>query len=286
MSYDLVDDTQDKGAPANLYSIKVEGRPFYYTDHQRELVVNFDGKPRKFTPKQISRTGITNAYNLADASVTDVILPINDPASYILNGLITPQIVEIQISEVHINDPALEVRSLLVGFVTGIAPAPSENTVTLSVSSLTAVHLSASVPTVTYSRNCNHAFGDEHCKFDVDSISAKVTATDNNLWTVTVNRLSLDKFEGGTVTNLRSGVTQNIVTASDGKIVTIGGFADLLPGDQLKLTPGCNKLVDGDCATKYNNAINFGGYPKVPRKNPFIKGFGERDLQEYGGAPT
>ena len=40
-------------------------------------------------------------------------------------------------------------------------------------------------------------------------------------------------------------------------------------GLNFSVWPGCDHLI-GTCDTKFSNKENFGGYPAIPTKNPFI----------------
>lgn len=42
------------------------------------------------------------------------------------------------------------------------------------------------------------------------------------------------------------------------------------PGDSFQVQPGCDKLF-GTCTNKFNNAINFGGFPFMPGTNAMIR---------------
>ena len=52
--------------------------------------------------------------------------------------------------------------------------------------------------------------------------------------------------------------------AADGSIETYDpSYYAVQVGDTYEMIPGCNKIWDGDCRTKFNNNINFGGDPTV-----------------------
>ncbi len=41
--------------------------------------------------------------------------------------------------------------------------------------------------------------------------------------------------------------------------------------DRIRLLPGCNKIRDGDCYTKFNNVINFQGEPDIPGRDEALE---------------
>ena len=44
--------------------------------------------------------------------------------------------------------------------------------------------------------------------------------------------------------------------------------APLTPGETVSLYPGCDHTLQ-TCHGRFNNAENFGGFPWIPRRNPF-----------------
>jgi uncharacterized phage protein (TIGR02218 family) len=61
-------------------------------------------------------------------------------------------------------------------------------------------------------------------------------------------------------------------TSGGDTVVTLGHWSeDLEVGDQVKLYPGCARTVNA-CTNKFNNAANFGGFSKIPDRNPSING--------------
>ncbi|MGP1665642.1 MAG: phage BR0599 family protein, partial [Rhodanobacter sp.] len=54
-----------------------------------------------------------------------------------------------------------------------------------------------------------------------------------------------------------------------GKQLRLLGKSDgLLEGMDVKAYPGCQR-TSAVCAAKYNNLLNYGGYPHLPGKSPF-----------------
>lgn len=45
-------------------------------------------------------------------------------------------------------------------------------------------------------------------------------------------------------------------------------IVDLGPGATVDAWPGCDHTI-GTCSTKFSNILNYGGFPYVPKKNPF-----------------
>lgn len=99
------------------------------------------------------------------------------------------------------------------------------------------------------------------------------TVTDASLAGVPVNW-----FAGGLLTTgTGANVERRTILASSapsGNDVTLSlGWPLILAsnGQSTTILPGCDHLIDGDCATKYSNTINFGGHPYVPGRNLSIQ---------------
>lgn len=272
MSYTATDQTHDNGAPITLYKIVADGQAFCYTDDAREYM----GLGEVFRPQQIVRSDITNTLKLNDQSRFTITLPVTDELSQMLTGLITPLVLQTHVWEVHLTDPDAEPRQLHYGLVTGVAS--SDETVELSVSPALMAYLNGTIPRPMYSRECNHRFGDERCGYNIENVAyAGVIVVGIDLWTLDINAPipNANTFGGGYVINLRTGVKQDIVDLTGTRLATLGGFVDVVVGDELKLYAGCDHVINGDCA-RYGNTARFMGFPHVPRKNPFLKGFGEQ----------
>ena len=78
-------------------------------------------------------------------------------------------------------------------------------------------------------------------------------------------------FTGGFV-EFQNGahVDRRFITSYDSATGTLGlnlPFSDLVVGDTVTAFAGCNHTVES-CNGKFNNLLNYGGYPFIPNKNP------------------
>lgn len=123
----------------------------------------------------------------------------------------------------------------------------------------------------TVQATCDADLGDARCKVALApfTVTGSVTAvTDAQQFADSTRAEATAYFDGGELT-WTSG--QNAGRAMEVKRFTAGGaFVLFLPmaypisvGDAYSLTPGCNKTL-ADCASKYNNVVNFRGFPFVP----------------------
>lgn len=124
----------------------------------------------------------------------------------------------------------------------------------------------------TYTPTCPWRFGSAECGVSLGPITVTGTLT-----SVTTSRLFADtaraepddyfaigtiKFTSGANVGLKE---QEIKSYSAGVIETYEPFYYTPQvGDAYSMIPGCRKRFTEDCVGKWNNGINFGGFPDVP----------------------
>ncbi len=278
MTYADKDATVDDGAPINVYQFNVDGIDYYRTDDARPITIN----GHVFEPQQIERSALASSINLEDRSRFTITFPTTDPLAAVLTGLIAPLAVQVWAWEVHLTDPDQEPKQFYSGVVSDVSVSEAE-LVTLTFTPVTLSFVNAALPWPMYSRNCNHTFGDGRCGYNLEATAhTGPVVVGINLWTLEISAPvpGESEYDGGTVENLRTGAKQQIVNLDGVLLFTLGGFVNVQIGDALKFYKGCDKRIEGDCA-KYGNQARFGGFPHVPDKNPFLKGFGDFN---YGGS--
>ena len=133
---------------------------------------------------------------------------------------------------------------------------------------------SRSLPRYTYAGVCGHLLYDLSCKVDPAAFTHFGTVTAEVGDTITISGLAasgIDMLSGYVETT--GGVERRQVLAQSSDVVTM-----LLPfeipqiGATLSVLAGCDHILTGDCHTKFDNDIEFGGAPYVPKRNPFSGG--------------
>lgn len=142
-------------------------------------------------------------------------------------------------------------------------------------------HMENSVPRLWFNRECQWALYGPGCRLNKASFAweSQVTALDRRNRRITVDGAPSgtagNYFEGGFMihnpteakfTCLAAGVAGGDTT------ITVGHWSeDIELGDQVVIYPGCARTVNA-CTNKFNNAANFGGFSKIPDRNPSING--------------
>jgi len=140
--------------------------------------------------------------------------------------------------------------------------------------------LAKAIPKRTYRSLCNHILYDARCQ------AVKATFTD----LVTISSVSADGLTiqltgardiSGDPSFFTGGMLQTVAESRMVLTFTPGNpasatlrtpfLAPPLPGSTMNLVAGCNHLVT-TCAARFNNVVNYGGFPYVPTKNPFETG--------------
>ena len=274
MTYETVDTSVDGGAPEEFYIFTVENLVFRYTDAPKDTM--FNGK--KYLSRQIGRTALVNNMSIIDNSDTKITLPRADALSAKCAGLFTPTIINVEIFQRHRTDPDAEARRVFYGYLLEIDTSGRETG--FAFTSLMRAYVEASVVTVAYTTVCNHEWADSRCRVNAELYKKTSQVMVIDLWTLTLADfvgVDMSKYIGGYIINERTGVRRNNVNMVDNYVFVDGMFADIEIGDRVNLYPGCDHDVEGDCFKTYDNVANFGGYPFVPRANPFRGSFGEID---------
>jgi uncharacterized phage protein (TIGR02218 family) len=125
-------------------------------------------------------------------------------------------------------------------------------------------------PPVKYQAPCNHVLYDERCGVDPSSYEHTTMVAGISGLVVSLDSQPFDDADmpAGEV-EFTSGGERRMITTVSGTDVTISSrFANLQVGDTVTIRQGCDHSFT-TCREKFDNGINFGGFPLVPGKNPF-----------------
>lgn len=138
-----------------------------------------------------------------------------------------------------------------------------------------------------YQQTCDAELGDNHCRVDLETASYTATATldaileQHTLITDDLGAYPTGWFRGGKLTWLTGENTNAVAeikshqnqpsgeTAGVTRLTMWRKFSSTpLAGDQFRITAGCDKRF-ATCKSKFNNQLNFRGFPHIPG-NDFI----------------
>jgi uncharacterized phage protein (TIGR02218 family) len=132
------------------------------------------------------------------------------------------------------------------------------------------------VPTVYFEKRCSRRFLSTGCNLDplvyqvsglVDTISG-ISLASTEIGDESTTRGFPDWFLLGRITIGTE--TRTIVSHNGDSIKVSTPFLNASPGDEFTILPGCNR-TQAYCVDRFNNFVNFGGFPFVPPKNPQLE---------------
>lgn len=122
-----------------------------------------------------------------------------------------------------------------------------------------------------FGSQCNHMLYDARCGVSESAYRFDTTIQAINGRTLTVASVNGNAdgyYAGGRVRLVRSGDLRFIVKHTGNALRLSAPFADAQVGDIVQLYAGCDHRFS-TCKNKFNNALNFGGFPFIPTQNPF-----------------
>lgn len=145
-----------------------------------------------------------------------------------------------------------------------------------------------------YQRTCDAVFGDSRCKFNAASVTFTGTVTSvtsPSAFKASGLAQADDYFSRGVMTWLtgdNAGQVVDIRThTNDGAAVGfdtwVPAVLDIQVGDTFSVTAGCKQTADV-CKAKFNNLVNFQGFPHMPGEDVVTKYAKQGDEDNDGGA--
>jgi len=120
---------------------------------------------------------------------------------------------------------------------------------------------------------CDADLGDARCGVNLASFTTSTyvgTVTNNREFTLPVSTHPDDYYTGGTVT-FTSGLNDGLSMEIKRSVGATGliQLHELMPfdiavNDTFDIVAGCTKRLTEDCITKFNNVVNFRGFPHLP----------------------
>ena len=266
MSFDAQETSREDSQVLELYTFVFGAETFRFTSYNNDIV----WAGLSYTATQISRTATQNSQEDAINQLT-VITTVDNAVAQKFVSNVPGSVGSVQVLRANANDVLEETIVIFEGFVASVKFDGELEAQILCNPSTNIFQRSG--PRYSYQGICNHILYDARCKiarsgFTFTGLVSAVTGS-----TITVNGLSA-KGAGwavGGFVQAPSGapVDKRMILEQSGDTITL-----LLPfsidvlGAQVDVLAGCAHSL-AICESKFNNVINYGGFPYVPRKNPF-----------------
>lgn len=257
-----------QGSGRGPYRYVGMGRKMRSTGEDGETIsIAVGGDTYEHTPSSINHSRLVHEELVNKQSLT-LTLPLTDPLSQDLavNGVVPD--ISVTVFAVDLDDPFDTPLSRAVvwkGRITGISSKDAETAIEVE-SIITRLRREGN--RARYSKTCRHALYGPGCGLNRNNFQeTRVAGAVSN----DKQRVIISNFSGGF--NLSGGIVdfQGVlyyVLDYTGNVATLDRPSNISEGDTVTIHPGCAR-VPGDCL-RFNNIINYGGFPFIPRDNPFV----------------
>lgn len=266
MSYEEKDKSVHDGEPIECYEFIADHKTWRYTSSQYPVTVAGE----LYTPLAMTRTAIDVGSVIDDLTTMDFNIPADHEIAKTFCYTVSPKNLLIKVRSVQEGDDySTDFKIEWTGEISGARA--SGHWATIKTNSKIQTKLNGNLSSVYYQKTCNHVLFDERCKVIRDDFteSAVVTKVQGQIITVDNMVFPDDGLIAGKMLNTRTGEIQGIIS-NDANILRVGyRFFDIVVGDTVELTQGCDHQRLGHCKNRFANTANYGGFDHVPEKNPF-----------------
>jgi uncharacterized phage protein (TIGR02218 family) len=264
MSYNAAEASADAGAPIDLYTWTLAERTWRFTNAARDVQV----ETVEYTAAVLSREGVEDGPELRRA-VLRVIAPRNFPIAELYRISPPSEPITVILQQVHAG--STDTATLWTGRVVDVEwrGAAAQISMEPLFTSIKRNGLRRK-----HGKGCHHVLYSGEC--GVNPLAFRETTTvgaviGNTLSIATAALQPSGYFSGGFLEySLPGGRTERrFITAHADDLVTLmTPPAGLVASQEVQIYPGCDRILD-TCAGKFSNALNYGGFPYFPPKNPF-----------------
>lgn len=262
MTYAVVDQSVADGQPIELYEFKQGLSTWRYTSAVFTVTV----LAADYEPATIVRSGITQSNEASGAGIS-LTFPRDHEFARQFLGLSPDIVTTLTIYRSHVTDVDAEYQAYWKGRV--VAGKASGSELTLECESVFTSMRRAGLR-ARYQLSCRHTLYSESCGVNMDSYKSEalVQSVTGSTITCTVVGGFADGYFTGGIVKLPSGAMRFIVGHTSATLTLSRPFIESVGGMTVEVFPGCDHLKT-TCHSKFNNLLNFGGFPYIPSVNPF-----------------
>jgi uncharacterized phage protein (TIGR02218 family) len=280
MTYDAFETSTAEGRPLFLYRFAEGTELWRFTSRASDWVVpggTFDDEPGDtiWTASAVSHGNVVQSGDprRVDLAIT---FPLSDPFARRYLGSRGSAVTTLTIFRSHEQVP----DEVVAHWKGRIVSARVEGVrITLQAESLFTAMRRQGVR-AKYQRLCRHVLYVGGCRLDIADFLVAATATGRSGLQITVPEAATQPdgwYRGGV---LRHGGVPGFIIGHTGTTLTLSGrmpeleaaidaaVATAGPPVPVEIAPGCDLRRD-TCASRFDNLLNFGGFPDIPGRNPF-----------------
>jgi len=262
--FDNLEKSRASSAPVEGYKFVGSFKTYRYTSADRSVLINGE----TYLPIAVTRSRVKAGTQEDDNLSLDLEIPFDIDVIRDYAYAQTPPKLTLQVFRQQQDDPELSWSLFWTGIVRGFTV--SGRTAKVQVPSVFSLALQGEVPNVYYQTPCNHVLYDSRCAVDRAShrFEGEVKTLGDGAIILQAAPTTTGVLAAGEIVNLRNG-ERRLILNNSGATITIGyPFVDLIVGDEVELVKGCDHSL-ATCKAKFDNVINFGGFPYIPSDNPF-----------------
>jgi uncharacterized phage protein (TIGR02218 family) len=262
MSYASLEASIQDGNPIELYEFNTDLEYWRYTSSVETLI---DGNV-SWTPEVIKRTNIGQTDDISKGGIS-VTFPITNDFAFSFLGYAPEGITTLTVYRIHGSEGPTSKVSYWKGRV--LSAKANDNQLTLDCES---VFSSLKRPGLRarFERSCRHTPYGEACTVSMDLFRTDATVVGRTDTTVTAVEFDVQPdgyYVGGIL--LDSFGTKRFIIGHSGSTLTVSRkFNQDTLNTAVIAYPGCDK-AKATCISKFDNVLNFGGFPYIPGRNPF-----------------
>ncbi|HKQ57529.1 MAG TPA: DUF2163 domain-containing protein [Candidatus Eisenbacteria bacterium] len=261
MTFDDREQSVHEGEPVECYRFAVGTTVYRWTSADADVTLSTG----TYTPAVISRGSLVQSQEDSTDSL-EVMVPRYNPIATLFMPYVPGSKVLLTVYRAHRGEES-EARPLFLGEVASVVV--KDNEATLTCTPLVEA-LGRPVPSISYQPLCNWPLYGAGC--GVNAADFRDAAVVGSVSGVTVVSSTFAAKPDGWYTN---GWMEDpdgevrFITAHVGNTITLmSPYPDLTAGDTVHVLAGCDR-TEATCVAKFNNFVNFMGFPRLPDRNPF-----------------
>jgi len=267
-SFDTLEKSVQDSRPLEVYEITLGADVYRWTSSEEDVEVDGD----TYTAVAISRTAIISDPN-DRRSVLTITLPAEEAFAQRYIRQSPANKAEVVITRLQRDEsPAFDTQAVIYrGRVAAVKFPDNGITAEIAVQTRDAA-ASRQAPRYLHAGMCGHVLYGPGC--DVNpaafTITGNCTAASGNTVTVTGLNAEADGYFTGGFCRPSANSDYRLILKHVGNVLTLLlPFAASPVGTNVDALAGCDHILTGDCAVKFDNVLKFGGFAFVPRLNPF-----------------
>lgn len=262
MSYNDIEVSTEDGLPIELYEF-AEGLQRWRFATCAGQIVRFDAI---FEPAPIERSQLEQTNELEKSSLR-VELPRDNSFAVRFLSYIPDRVVTLTIFRGHAGMDTADYVVFWKGRM--VSSSASGNKISFELESVFTSIRRAGLR-ARYELNCRHVLYQNRCGVDKELYRVNGTVSEalgTELGVAAVASAPDGWYTGGFAVT-EDGSARFIIKHEADRLYLNWPFQELAAGDPISVYPGCDHLKS-TCHSKYNNVLNFGGFPHIPERNPF-----------------